>query len=71
MRQAIDHHIVTTRLMDLERLDGDSIGRQPDGALGRGDLQIQPLQDLLKADRPTQIGSQRQANATDQILRHG
>jgi hypothetical protein len=58
MRQSVDDDVVSTGLAQIERLDRQPLDFNPNLILTAFDSQVQISDDLLEADRPTNIRTQ-------------
>ena len=64
VREPIDHHVVLDRLPQIERLDGDALDLEAQGIALPGDAQVEALDHVLEAERPAEVGAQRQPDVT-------
>src|SRR5262249_29869757 len=65
--QSIDHDIVATRLAQIERLDRHALDIDADGVALPRDREIEALYDLLGADRPADVGAEREPDPASDV----
>jgi hypothetical protein len=58
--QPVEDDVVLARLAQIERLDRDALRGDADGVALPGDREVELGEDLLVADRPADVGAQRQ-----------
>src|SRR5205814_522060 len=64
VRQPIDDHVVLAGLAQLERLDGDALDVEEQRVALPGNAKVEPLEHVLEAERPAEVGPERQSDAT-------
>ena len=57
--EAVEDHVVADRLAQEERVDGDAFDVEVDAVAADRDAEVQPLDDLLEAAGPADVGAER------------
>ena len=67
MRQAVDDEVVAARLAQVEGLDRDPLDGEADDVVADRQRQVELADELLVADRPAQVGAQRQTDPAGDV----